>query len=158
MFDKYGRLDHQGLIKKAVELKDKREELKALCVENGIPEVMGQLYADGEIDSIGDECTTAIGKIEVEAADMKPVEIMSDWVEYIKQMAFEDKTIAMQIRNTDKSLKGCIAHILMWSFKNSYTVDKDIVKAAVGHNMQVKMGIPGMAMVKKLIKEYYGGQ
>jgi len=157
MFEKYGNMSHEDLIKKEEELRNDKAALYDLCQENGIPLVMADLFQREEIDYIGDVCTTAIGKIDIEAEDMKPVEIIADWVEYIKQMAFDDADIAKAIRSKEKSLKGCISHILKWSFGAAYEVDKDIVKAA-GVKGTVKMGIPGMARVKKLIKEYYGGK
>ena len=57
-----------------------------------------------------------------------------------------------------KTLKGCIAAILMWSFKNQQTVDKDIIKAAGVSASKVTLGIPGMARAKKIITDYYMGK
>ena len=79
---------------------------------------------------------------------------MADWVEYLKSKCFEDTEVAVAVRKKNKSLKGCIARILKWSFKNSYDIPEDICKEA-GISVKVKEGIPGMARVKKLIVEYY---
>lgn len=57
-----------------------------------------------------------------------------------------------------KTLKGCIAAILTWSFKNQQTVDKDIIKAAGVSASKVTLGIPGMARAKKIITDYYMGK
>lgn len=66
-----------------------------------------------------------------------------------------DRTVG--VRRKDRHLKECIARLLTWSFKNSYAVDSDIVKAAGVRESSVKMGIPGMATAKRLIREYYLG-
>ena len=69
----------------------------------------------------------------------------------------ENEELAAAVRRKGKSLKGCIAVLLKWSFQNCYAVDKEIVKAA-GVSATVKMGIPGMGTAKKLIREYYLGK
>ena len=68
-----------------------------------------------------------------------------------------DGMVAVAVRTKGKSIKGCIAALLKWSFTNSYDVDKNIVKQAGIRNSNVKMGIPGMATAYKLIDEYYLG-
>ncbi|MBE5873756.1 MAG: hypothetical protein E7287_05025, partial [Lachnospiraceae bacterium] len=61
------------------------------------------------------------------------------------------------VRKKGKSLKGCIAQLLEWSFKNSYPVDKEITQK-VGIKYEVKLGIPGMGTAKRIIREYYLGK
>lgn len=65
--------------------------------------------------------------------------------------------IADAVRQKGKSLKGCIAELLKWSFKNQQTVDKDVIKAAGMSAGRVTLGIPGMGRAKKIIREYYLG-
>ena len=64
--------------------------------------------------------------------------------------------MAIAVRKKGKSIKGCIAELLKWSFKNAYQVPDDIVKAA-GITATVKMGIPGMGRAYKIIRAYYLG-
>ena len=42
----------------------------------------------------------------------------------------ENEILAYQVRKKGKSLKGCIAALLKWSFSNQQQIDKDIIKAA----------------------------
>ena len=65
--------------------------------------------------------------------------------------------MAVQVRKAGKTLKGCIGELLKWSFKNQWTVDKDIVKAAGVSASKVTFGVPGMGEAKKIIKAYYLG-
>lgn len=74
-------------------------------------------------------------------AELKPKEIMEDWVEYLRGQCMENELLAFNVRKRGKSLKGCIAALLMWSFKNQQTVDRDIIKAAGVSAGKVTLGI-----------------
>ena len=84
-------------------------------------------------------------------------ELMLDWVEYIKGLCMENEMIAHQIRKKGKTLQGCMAVLLEYSFKNQITVDKTIIKAAGVSAGKVTFGVPGMAKAKELIRDYYMG-
>lgn len=133
------------------------ENIKVLAKENGIPKDYVEMYIAGDIDALCDDEMAAIGKLEVEVADIKVTEIVTDWVDYIKGLVMKDKDMVAAVRKKGKSLKMCIAEILKWSFKNAYSVDKDICKAA-GITASCKLGMPGAARVKKMIREYYLGK
>ena len=90
-------------------------------------------------------------------AKLKPKELMLDWVEYVKGLCMENEMIAHQVRKKGKSLRGCIAVLLAYSFKNQIAVDKAIIKAAKISASRVTFGIPGMAKAKELIRDYYLG-
>lgn len=161
MFDKFGEMDSCAEINELAENlfnEGDIESLKLMAKENGIPEEMTDLYLNGEMPELCDTLTAALGKIEVESADLKPKEIMEDWVEYLKGQCMEDEQFAAQVRRKGKSLKGCIASLLKWSFGHQQEIDHDIVKAANMTNVRrVTLGIPGMGQAKQLIREYYGG-
>lgn len=158
MFEVFGEMDSAEQLNMTAEgLKNEgdKENLYKLAEENGIDEAFVEMYIAGEIESFCDIATAAIGKIEVEAAELKPVEIVADWVEYIKGQCLDNEELARAVRRKGKTLKGCIGKLLEWSFKERYKVDKDIVKAAGIKSAKVEMGIPGMGRAKKLIREYY---
>ena len=98
--------------------------------ENGIPNEFVEMYLQGDIPVLCDALTAAMGKIDVEAAELKPKEIMEDWVEYLRGQCMENEMIAHQVRKQGKNLKGCIAALLTWGFNHQEPVDKDIMKAA----------------------------
>lgn len=159
MFDKFGNMTTAELNELADNLKKEgdKESIKALAKENGIDPDITALFISGELPFFADNLSSAIGKIDTEAKELKPREIVEDWVNYIKARCMEDDNMAIAVRRTDKTLKGCIATLLSWSFKNAYQVDKEIVKEAKVGNASVKMGILGSGTAKKLINEYYGG-
>ena len=72
--------------------------------------------------------------------------------------AMENEILAYQVRKKGKSLKGCIAALLKWSFANQIPVGQDILKEAGVKAGRVTLGIPGMARAKKIITEYYMGK
>lgn len=158
MFDTFGEFDTAKEINElAINLRKEgdRESLNLLAKENGIDLEIAEAFLDGDIDFLCDVMAAAIGKIEIEATELKPVEIMADWVEYIKGRCLEDDKLAVAIRKKGKSLKGAIAALLTWSFKNAQPVDGDILKAAGVNAGRCTLGIPGMGTAKKLITEYY---
>lgn len=159
MFDIFGYMETAEEINKtAAGLKAEGdiENLQKLAQENGLPPEMVDVYISGDIDWLADTMTAAIGKIQVEADELKPEEIMSDWVEYLKTQCMEKADLAAAVRKKDKTLKGCMGELLAWSFKNAKPVDEDIKKAA-GFTGRVTLGIPGMGRAKKIIRDYYLG-
>lgn len=158
MFDKFGEFNSYKEINELAENlfnEGDKDSLMAMAKENGIPEEMVEAYLQGEIAELCDPLTAALGKIEVEEADLKPEQIMKDWVEYLKAQCMSHEVAALQVRKKGKSLKACIAELLKWSFKNQKSIDQDIVKAAGVNASKVTLGIPGMGQAKKIIKTYY---
>lgn len=160
MYEKFGEFNSADELNEAASgLLDEGDtkNIYILAKENGIDEEVARCYIDKLIPYLCDEESAAIGKLTVEAEQLKVKEIVADWVEYIKACVIKDSSMAKAVRRKDKNLKGCIAKLLSWSFKNCYLVDKDITKEA-GITQTVKMGIPGMGTAKNMIRDYYMGK
>lgn len=158
MFDKFGEFNSYTEINELAENlfnEGDLESIKIVAKENGIPQEIVDMYLNGEVPMLCDALTAALGKIEVEAEVLKPKEIMEDWVEYLKGQCMESEILAHQVRKEGKSMKGMLAELLKWSFKNQQSIDKDILKAAGVNASKVTLGIPGMGRAKQIIKEYY---
>lgn len=161
MFDKFGEMDSFEEINELAENlinEGDLASLKEMAKENGIPEEVVQLYLDMDIPVLCDPLTAALGKIEIECAELKPKEIMEDWVEYLKGQCMENEQITFQVRKKGKCLKGMIGALLKWSFGHQQQIDKDIIKAAGVSAGRVTLGIPGMGRAKKIIRDYYMGE
>lgn len=161
MFDKFGEFDSAEELNKAAAGQKEQgdiEALIALAIENGLDKEDAEDYMDGIVDELATPCTAALGKIKVESEELKPKEIMEDWVEYIKVQCIDKQEVAEKVRSKGKTLKGCIAELLKWSFKNAYSIPGDISDAAGVKGANVKLGIPGMGRAKKIINEYYMDQ
>ena len=160
IFDKFGECgsaDEINELAKNLLTEGDKASIGILAEENGIPMEYAQMFISGEIPVLCDASTAAIGKIEIEARELNPQDIMIDWVDYIKAVCLEDEDMAKAVRKKGKSLKGCIGKILEWAFKNQHEVDKDIIKAAGVKAGRITLGMPGQAKVRELIRAYYGG-
>lgn len=160
LYEKFGELNSAQEINELAENlfnENDIESLKELAKENGLSGVV-KLYLEGELPDLCDSLSAAIGKIEVEAAELKPREIMEDWVEYLRGQCLENEILAFQVRKKGKTLKGCIAALLKWSFGHQIPIEKEILKEAGVSAGRVTLGIPGMAQAKKIITEYYMGK
>ena len=133
MFDKFGEMSSYTEINElANNLANEgdQESLREMAAENGIPEELVGLYLAGDVPELCDALTAAIGKLDIECEKLKPKEIMEDWVEYIRTQCLENDLLARQVRKKGKNLEGCIAKLLMWSFKNQIPISKEIMTAA----------------------------
>ena len=158
MFEKFGEMGSYEEINELAENlfnEGDTDSLREMAKENGIPEEFVEMYLQGDTPQLCDAMTAAIGKLELEAEELKPQEIMEDWLEYIKCNCMEDERLALAVRKKDKSLEGCIAALLKWSFANQQPIPDKIKKAAGVTAGKVTLGIPGMGRAKKIIREYY---
>ena len=157
-FGEFGSADEINELAQNLLKEGDKASIRALAKENGIPSDYADLFINGGIPVLCDEQTAAVGKIDVEAAELKPQDIMVDWVEYIKAVCMEDEDITKAVRHKGKSLKGCIGALLKWAFGHQQSIDKDILKAAGVSAGKVTLGMPGQAKARQLIREYYGGR
>lgn len=161
MFEKFGEMSSFEEINELAENlfnEGDTESLREMAKENGIQEEYVTMYLEGDIPVLCDVMTAALGKIDVEAAELKPKEIMEDWVEYLRGQCLENEILCYQVRKKGKSLKGCIAALLLWAFKNQKPVDKDIIKDAGVSAGRIGFAVPGMRRAKQIITDYYMGK
>lgn len=159
MFEKFGEFDSAQELNRAAAAQKQEgdaEAVFAIARENGIDREDAQDYLDGMTEEFVTPLMAAYGKLDVEAEELKPYEIMEDWLQYIRLRCAEAPEMAEAVRRKGKSLRGCIAALLTWSMKNQRPVDKDILKT-VGISYRVTLGIPGMGRAKQIITEYYLG-
>ena len=131
--------------------------IRILAGENGIADDFVEMYLTGDIPVLCDSMTAAVGKLDVEAEELKVVGLMKDWVEDVKVQCQENQVLAYKVRTKGKSLAGCIAALLSRSFRNQWTVPKEILKEAKVSASKVTFGVPDMGTAKEIITEYYMG-
>lgn len=159
MFEKFGEFDSAEELNKAAAAQLEQGDTEAvitIAVENGLDREDAEDYIDGIVPELTTPLMAAMGKIKVECDELKPQQIMEDWVEYIKVQCTESDEMSAAVRRKGKSIKGCIAELLKWSFANQMSIEEDILKVAGVNASRVKLGIPGMGEAKKIIREYYG--
>ena len=161
MFDKFGEFDSAEEINEtAAGLLEEGdlEGLREMAKENGFDEDDVQDYIDGIYPQLANTYTAAWNKLEVEMKELKVCEIMEDWVEYIRIKMEEEEEMQRAIRKKGKSLQGCIAALLKWSWEHQNPVNKEVLKEAGVKDPRVTLGIPGMGTAKKVITKYYLGR
>lgn len=161
MFDKFGEFDSWEELNEAAAGQKAEGDEKALielAIENGFDKEDAEDYFDGTLEQFCNPLSAAIAKLRVEEADLKPQDIMIDWLSYIKSECVQDKNFCVYIRKKGKSLKGCIAELLKWSFNHQIPIDKDVQKAAGVSAGRITLGIPGMATAHQIIRKYYKGE
>ncbi len=156
MFDKFGEMSSYKEINTLAENLFNENDIKSLkemAKENGIAEDFVELYLSGDIMELCDAETAAYGKIDVEVAELKLKGIMEDWVEYLRVQISDNDLLAHRVRIKGKSLKGCIAALLKWSFENQVPIEKEMLKMAGVTAGRVTLGIPTMGKAKEIDRE-----
>ncbi len=179
MFEKYGEMgSFEEINLKAEELFNQNDEqgIRDLAAENGIAAEMAEAYIEGTVLMLCDELTAAAGKLEVEEQEIVMVGVMEDWLNYIETQCMENIDLAVAVRSKSKSLKGCLAELMLWSLLNQKAVDKEILEKVEKRVKQekldlkkrtgieprwlkyTKIGIMNMRTAKQLILKYYLGE
>ena len=157
MFDKFGEFDS------AEDMNKTAEDI----LKNGNKKDLLKMAEDNGIDEEGAEASTPLmaarGKLEIESKDLDIKGMLTDWRDMILKMCMDDQKICVAVRKKGKSLKGCMAKLIAYSFDNKMHISSKIVDATmITHNgKKVKLkgpiyiGFPNRMETKKLIEEYY---
>ena len=160
MFERFGEFDSYEEINRAAEglrAEGDIESLKVLAEENGLDPDDVQEYVELNYVEFCNETMAALGKIKVESAELKPKDLMEDWVDYLETIIMDESDIAQAVRKKNKNLAGMMAALLSYAYTHQQEVPKDIIKAAGVSASKVTFGIPCMADAKRIIREYYLG-
>lgn len=113
MFTKFGEMNSYKEINELAENLFNEGDIKSLkemAKENGIPEDMTEMYLQGEIPQLCEAMDAALGKIDVEVRELKPQEIMLDWVEYLRGQCMENEMLAFQVRKRARAWRDASGH------------------------------------------------
>ena len=157
MFEKFGEMTLEELNSAAEGMKNEGDldSLKLMAQENGLDPEDAEDYADGMAQELATPVMAALGRIKIQKAEMKPQDIMEDWVSYIEQQIVDKPEMAEGVMKKGKNLQGCIGALLKWAFGHQQQIDEDILKAAGVSNARVTLGMPGIGQAKKIITGYY---
>ena len=87
LFERFGEFDSVEELNMTAEgLKEEGdlESLKVLAEENGLDAADAEDYANGIVTELANSLLAALGKLKVEVKELKPCEIMEDWISYIE--------------------------------------------------------------------------
>lgn len=160
MFDKFGEFDSCEEINRAAKAQLEEGDLEAIrtiAEENGLDPEDAEDFCTGAIEELTTPILAAIGKLELEAKDLKLEGALKDWTDSIKQSCMENEEMALAVRRKGKSLKDCMALVLKTAFNAKTQLDDRITKAA-GLRPPLYISIPGKAQIKEIVREYYLGE
>ena len=166
MFEKYGEFDsYEEINQKAKELMEAADTnaVRELAKENGLDQQDAEDYITGAETMFCTDLMAAVGKLNLEEKDLEIGGILKDWTGYIRDMCVDVDGMAAAVRRKKKSLAGCMAALIRFSFENKVQVSDKIVDITkVIHNGKVEkmrkplyMGVPSRADARKIIHDYY---
>lgn len=158
MFNKFGEMDYEELIRTAAAEKAEGDEeaLIALAQENGLTQEDAEDYMDGLTDVLCTPSEAAIAKIELEMAELNADGIWGEWKAYLMELCMADEKLCLDVRRKDRHLTELFGRLLKLAFESKRQVDPNICKAA-GLDRTVYTGIPTKHQILYTIQQYYRG-
>lgn len=156
MFDKFGKMNYDELIRTAKAEKEEGDEeaLIALAQENGLDQEDAEDYMDDLTEALCTPREAAVARIEMEAKDLEVSGIWEEWKGCVLEMCMQEEDLACAVCRKNRSLLGLFGKLLKLGFDSKQRVDKRICKEA-GLNDNVYTGIPTRQQVAETISNYY---
>ena len=156
MFDKFGKMSYDELIRTAKAEKEEGDEeaLIALAQENGLDQEDAEDYMDDLTEVLCTPREAAVARIEMEAKDLEVSGIWEEWKGFALEMCMQEEDLACAVCRKNRSLLGLFGKLLKLGFDSKQRVDKRICKEA-GLNDSVYTGIPTRQQVAETISNYY---
>ena len=101
LFEKFGEFDSAEELNRAAAAQLAEGDIDAIygiAEENGIDREDAEDYIDGAAPELCSVLSAALGKLKVESAELKPAEIMEDWLSYIMIRCGESMDMAAAVR------------------------------------------------------------
>lgn len=157
MFEKFGEFNSYYEINRAAAAQLAEGDTEAIILlakENGIDPEDAQDYIRGYMPALCTERMAAIGKLELEARELKLEGLLLDWKGYIVECCMDSEGLCIAVRQKGMSLATCLSALLKYSFETKKQVPDAVVKGA-DLRTPLYIGVPGRADAKRIIKEYY---
>ena len=156
MFDKFGKMNYDELIRTAKAEKEEGDEeaLIALAQENGLDQEDAEDYMDDLTEVLCTPREAAVARVEMEAKDLEVSGIWEEWKVCVLEMCMQEEDLACAVCRKTRSLLGLFGKLLKRGFDSKQRVDKRICKEA-GLNDSVYTGIPTRQQVSETISNYY---
>lgn len=157
MFEKFGEFDSaEELNTMAATAMEQGETAKVLelAKENGINELDAQDYIDGMSAELCTPLMAAIGKLELEKAELKLPAMMEGMVMMVQGMFETEPELVVAVRKKGKKLAEVLGKILKACSENRKPVPGEVAKAA-GFKETIYTGDIDIAEFKKQVKKYY---
>ena len=132
MFDKFGEMDYEELMRTAAAEKQEGdlEALITLAEENGLEKEDAEDYMDDLADELASPFMAAVAKLEGEAKELGIRGHQLDNKDTILAMLEGNDELCLAVRKKNKKLVECLAEILSYSSENAVKVPDEIVNIA----------------------------
>lgn len=136
------------------------EALIGLALENGLDKEDAEDYMDDCADCLCTPYMAAIGKLNMEAGELKLESQLKDWKDFVIQIAenYQGDDLNNAIFSPEKHLLDVLAAGLKKASQNRIVVDKKIIKAAGLPDSAVHIGMCGRDELRQIVMDYYLGE
>lgn len=163
LFVKFGEFDSAEEINRAAaaqKAEGDMEALKALAAENGIDEMDAEDYFNGDIPELCSLLSAALGKLEVEKADIGINDMTyGAWTAAIQVMLSDDPQLCIGYRRKGKRLADVLAEATVKCSKTRTNAPAQITERARKLDSSIPsplpMGAISIADFKKIVSDYY---
>lgn len=151
IFDTVEELNRAAAAQKA---EGDEEALFALAAENGICREDAEDYLDGAAEELATPLMAAIGKLDLEAAELGLESQLKDWKGCLADMCTESPGMCRGVFQEDRSLEGFLAAGLKAASQNRVRVPDGIAKkAGIPHGTCI--GMVGRDELRRIAEGYY---
>ena len=133
------------------------EALKGLALENNLTEMDAEDYFEGDYEPFCTPLDAAIGRLEMEAEELRLRSQLMDWKNMIISFCEDNPKLCEGVFSPDKNLLTVLAKALKLASKNRITVDSRIIKEAGLPESAAQIGMVGKDELKKIVEAYYLG-
>lgn len=135
------------------------EGLMGLAVGNGLDRGDVEDYVDGAVECLCTPATAALGKLDLEAAELGLESQLKDWKDYVAQLVMESKGegLCRAVFSPDRHLKDVMAAGLKKASENRVKVHTEIIRAAGLPESAAYIGMCGRDELREIVTGYYLG-
>lgn len=151
IFDTVEELNRAAAAQKA---EGDEEALFALAAENGIGKEDVQDFLADEVDELATPLMAAVGKLDMEAAELGLQSQLKDWKDYLSSMCAEEPEMCEGVFREDRHLEDFLAAGLRHASQDRVRVPDRIVKKA-GIPQMSYIGMTGRDELRRIARDYY---
>ena len=154
VFDTVEELNRAAAAQKA---EGDEEALLALAAENGICREDAEDYLDGTAEELATPLMAALGKLDMEAAELGLESQLADWKGYIASLCAEDDALCDAVFRPGKELAYVLAEGIRHASVNRVYVPGRITQMA-GLPNRIPIGMTGRDELRRIAYRYYMGE
>ncbi len=133
------------------------EALIALAEENGLDREDAEDYLDGSVEELATPVVAALGKLELEARELKLESQLADWKDFVAAMCTESEEMSRAVFLPDKHLEDVLAEALKHASKNRIRLPEILTRKA-GIPDGSSIGMTDRGDLRRIAEAYYLGK